>query len=284
MKFCLRLMLVLFPSLLLCGQTWAAYNCTVIATNVSVVYSPTVAIDNVSTGSWTINCTRLAGDAANLAYSIQANNGLQNGGGSNRVRRGATANFYSYDIYRLTPYTGANRWQGAQRFTGTLAFGASLSANVSGPFDLMVPGPQTVTTAGTYTDTITMTLRNTATNTTLDTGTFNVSVVTSNSCQITTAPGNMNFSYVSFQNTAATAGTSFETRCTTSLPYTIALDVTSGTLLGLNYTLTLPVTSGTGNGTDQTFNINGSIAANQAGNCTAATCSGSQTRTLTISY
>jgi hypothetical protein len=34
----------------------------------------------------------------------------------------------------------------------------------------------------------------------------------------------------------------------------------------------------------QTYSINGSMAAGQAGKCATATCSGSQARTLTVSY
>ena len=276
--------LLAFALVALSGDAQAAYSCAVTATSVSVVYSPTVATDNITTGTWTVSCTRLGTDSATLNYSIAATNGLQPAGGSNRVRRGATADYYNYEIYRLTPYINANRWQGNSRFTGTLLFGASLSASVSGVFDLRVPGSQTVVTAGTYTDTVTMTLRDTGTGTTLNTGTFNVNVITTNSCQITTAPGNMSFVYTSFQAATVNANTTFDARCTTGLPYTMALDVTSGTLLGLNYLLSLPVASATGNGIVQTFTINGSIAGAQAGTCAAATCAGSQTRTLTISY
>jgi len=42
--------------------------------------------------------------------------------------------------------------------------------------------------------------------------------------------------------------------------------------------------SATGNGLTQNYTINGSIAGGQAGTCATATCSGSQTRTLTITY
>lgn len=276
--------LLAFALVAVTGDAQAAYSCAVTATSVSVVYSPTVATDNITTGTWTVSCTRLGTDSATLNYSIAATNGLQLAGGSNRVRRGATADYYNYEIYRLTPYINANRWQGNSRFTGTLVFGASLSASVSGVFDLRVPGSQTVVTAGTYTDTVTITLRDTGTGTTLNTGTFNVNVITTNSCQITTAPGNMSFVYTSFQAATVNASTTFDARCTTGLPYTMALDVTSGTLLGLNYLLSLPVASATGNGIVRTFTINGSIAGAQAGTCAAATCAGSQTRTLTISY
>jgi len=91
------------------------------------------------------------------------------------------------------------------------------------------------------------------------------------------------FNYVAFGATV-NASTSFGVTCTNSLPYTMALDATSGTVLGLSYTLALAASSGTGTGTLQTYAINGSIAAGQPGTCAAGSCAASQPRTLTITY
>jgi spore coat protein U-like protein len=263
------------------APSFAAITCNVTVTAITTVYSPTVATDNVSTGSYTISCTRLATDANSLAWSLAANNGLHSGGGNNRVQS-AAGNRYSYDVYVDASHT--NKWQGATRFTGTLSFGASLAASVTGSFDLVVFGSQAVVPASTYNDTVTVTLRNTANNSTLDTSPFTVTVITTNSCQIATPPGNINLTYTSFQAGAAAANTSFGVRCTTALPYTMALDATSGTIVGLNYTLALSQASATGNGVTQTYSVNGNIAGGQAGTCSTASCSGSQTRTLTVTY
>ena len=275
---CLAALLLAFAA----APSFAAITCNVTVTNITTVYSPTVATDNVSTGSYTISCTRLATDANSLAWSLAANNGLQSGGGNNRVN--LAGNRYAYDLYIDTAHT--TKWQGGTRFTGTLSFGASLSASVTGSFDAVVFGGQAVQPAGTYTDTVTVTLRNTANNNILDTSTFTVAVITTNSCQLSTPPTDINFSYTSFQAAAATANASFSVRCTTLLPYTMALDATSGTVVSLNlsYTLALSQTSATGNGLPQTYTINGSMAAGQVGTCATATCSGSQTRTLTVTY
>jgi spore coat protein U-like protein len=261
----------------------AAITCSVMVTSITTVYDPTVATDNVSTGSYTISCTRLAGDPNSLSWSLAANNGLQPGGGNNRAES-AGGNRYAYDLFRLAPYTNPNRWQPGTRFTGTMNFGAGLSATQSGAFDLVVYGSQTVRPAGTYTDTVTVTLRDAVTNNTLNTSTFGVSVITTNACQIAVPPGSVNLNYTSFQAAAATANTSFGVRCTTALPYTMALDATSGTVLGLTYNLALSQSSGTGIGETQTYSINGSMAAGQVGTCSTASCSASQTRTLTITY
>jgi hypothetical protein len=143
---------------------------------------------------------------------------------------------------------------------------------------------QAVQPAGTYTDTVTVTLRNTANNNTLDTSSFSVSVITTNSCQLYTPPGDINLAYTSFQASAATANTSFGVRCTTALPYTMALDATSGTIVGLNYTLALSQTSATGNGVTQKLFGQRQYRGRAGGTCSTANCSGSQARTLTVTY
>lgn len=266
----------------------AAYTCSLSVSAISTVYSPTVATENISTGTVTVSCTRAMGDSATLNYNVRANNGLQPTGAVNRVQLGAsTIDRYQYELYRITPYINANRWQNtaALQIAGTINFGASLSGSDTKTFDLRLAGSQTVRTAGNYTDTVTATLRDTGTNTILTTSTLSVTVITLNSCEIETTPGAMNFTYTSFQGSAAAASTNFSVRCTTGLPYTLALDTTSGMLLGLTYTLALSSGSATGSGVVQNYSISGSIASGQAGTCGAlGSCTGSQTRTLTITY
>lgn len=261
----------------------ATISCNVSVTPISVVYDPTVTTENITTGTVTVSCTRAVSDASTFAYSVTADNGLQPTGTTNRVQ--LAANRYSYELYRNAPYNNGSRWQlqNANRITGTINFGAALAASNTAPFDLRVPGSQTVVPAGTYTDSVAVTLRNSA-GTTISTTAFSVSVITTNSCQLSTPPGNINFSYTSFQAATATANTTFNARCTSGLPYTLGLDATSGTLLGLNYSLSLSSTTTTGTGVAQVFTINGSIAAGQAGSCGSATCSQSQPRTITVTY
>jgi hypothetical protein len=83
---------------------------------------------------------------------------------------------------------------------------------------------------------------------------------------------------------AKAASTTYGVTCTLALPYTMALDATSGTILGLAYTLSLSQSSSTGTGAQQTFSVNGNMAGGQAGTCATATCSGSQARTITVTY
>lgn len=114
---------------------------------------------------------------------------------------------------------------------------------------------------------------------------FNVTVNLTSSCQLTAAPTDVAFTYTSFQAGASTATpSSFSVKCTNLRPYTMALDATSGTVIGLNYTIALSAAGGTGNGADQTYSITGNMAAGQSGNCAAASCNGTDVRTLTITY
>jgi spore coat protein U-like protein len=262
----------------------AAVTCTTTVTAVTVVYDPTSAVQNVTTGSYSISCTRAGTDPNTFAWQLGVDDGLNFNAGTNRVMRNP-AQGYNYDTYRTSPYNAGNLWGDTvgTRFTGTLNFGASLSASTSGAFDIMLPGSQTSRPAGTYTDTVTATLRDGA-GTAIGTTSFGVTALTTNTCQLSVAPTDVSFNYTSFQAGTSSASGSFGVRCTTALPYTMALDATSGTILGLNYTLTLSAASGTGNGATQTYNVNGSMAANQIGTCATGVCTGSQTRTLTLSW
>jgi spore coat protein U-like protein len=123
---------------------------------------------------------------------------------------------------------------------------------------------------------------------TITTPSFNVTVNLTSACTITT-PAAVAFNYTSLQTSPAspTAGSgAFSVTCTNSLPYTLALNSTSGTFatVGLNYTLSLSAAGGTGNGSAQSYSVGGSIAANQSGNCAVASCSDTATHTLTITY
>jgi hypothetical protein len=272
-------LLLLFVAL----RAGAAITCSVSVTSITVVYDPTSATQNVTTGSYTVSCVRLTTDPNTFDWQLGVNNGLHAGGGNNRVQLGTRR--YTYDTYRFSPYTTANLWanNAARRFTGTLNFAGALTASVSGPFDIVMAALQAAQPAGTYADTVTASLRN-AGGTIIDTSTFGVSVLTTNTCQLSVPPGDMSFTYSSFQPAPAAASTSFGVRCTTALPYSMSLDATSGTMLGITYTLSLPLSAGVGTGATQTYAINGSIAAGQSGTCASAVCTASQTRTLTLSW
>jgi spore coat protein U-like protein len=278
--YCLGLLILATPA-------HAAITCTASVTSVSVLYDPTSPAQNVTAGAYAVSCTRQMSDPNTFNWSLEVNDGLHAGGGGNNVQS-AGGQQYSYETYLAAPYTGGNRWGSNSPFTGTLNFGGTTSANTSGPFDIVMDGGQTVQPAGTYTDTLTATLREDTkgkAGPALSTPTFAVTVSTIASCQLVAPPGNVNFTYTSFQGSAAAASTTYGVRCTTALPYTMALDSTSGTLLGLSYTLAIaPSSSGTGTGVTQNYTISGTLAAGQSGTCATAVCNASEIRTLTISW
>ncbi|HET7764024.1 MAG TPA: spore coat protein U domain-containing protein [Burkholderiales bacterium] len=263
----------------------AAVTCSVSVTSITTSFSNALGNAGITSGAYTISCTRLSTDPNTFAWQLRANNGIHAAGNQNRGLMGATT--INYDIYRSTTINNGNRWQTttATAFSGTLAFvGASLNASTTGTFYANVPTGQNPA-AGTYTDTVTATLLDQATGTiTYATTTFGVSILNQAACEITAPPGNLNFTYTSFQGAAAAASTTFALRCTNLHPYTMALDVASSVLLGLTYTVSLSQTSATGTGASQTFTINGGITAGQSGTCSTASCTGTQTRTLTITY
>ena len=63
----------------------AAITCTASVTSVSIVYDPNAGAQNITTGSYTVTCTRLATDPNTFAWRLGVNNGLQQQGQNNRV-------------------------------------------------------------------------------------------------------------------------------------------------------------------------------------------------------
>lgn len=129
------------------------------------------------------------------------------------------------------------------------------------------------------------------------TNTFSVSITLNSACQVISAPS-VSFSYTSFQTSAATSPASnFNIQCTNTKSITsVLLDNGSGGLAtglsqsytdattGLNYTLTLSAPPAAGNGATQTMSVTGTMPANQSGQCNAASCTSTSTRTITITY
>lgn len=261
----------------------AAITCNVSSPGWSSAYVPANAATNVTQSSFTVTCQRNAGgDPTTVNYTVAANNGIHAAGAQNRAQLGATANRINYENDANSTCT--NLWAGgaANRIAGTISGLAGFipqSQIVS--YWGCIPGSQLGLPAGTYTDTVTMTLRyGGASN---PTATFPVSIFTPSTCNISTAPGTVAFTYTAF-GAVSNASTTFGVTCTNLLPYTMALDATVGVVVGLQYTLALGAAGGTGNGVQQTYAINGTMPAGQAGTCVTTNCSATQMRTLTITY
>ena len=256
----------------------AAISCNITSPGVSSGYDPGSGSTDITQSYFTVSCTRgLASDPSTVTWSARADNGLGAGGGNNRAQR-AGGGRLAYDVYREA--NCATRWQAGNTITGSITFVGTGTQTAQGNFWMCIASGLSPA-AGTYTDTVTMTLTYNTFFT--DTGTLGVSILTPATCSITTAPGNVVFNYVAF-GSAVNASTTFRVNCTNTLPYSMALDATSGTVLGIAYTLGLSSSSGTGTGVNQTYTINGTAAAGQGGTCAAGTCSASQARTLVITY
>lgn len=274
----------------------ARVTCTPSSAGFSTAYPTTGGALNITAASFTVTCSKTGASTATATYQTAANNGANPTGSQNRARRPATTNYLNYN---LTSDLGcSSAWKG----TGLIQTPAYTTPPLTnGQSDVhtfyfwgCVPAGLTVPANGTYTDTVTMTISGTVSTgtSTFNTGTFPVSITAPATCTFSTQPGNITFNYTSF-GAPVLANTLFRTNCTHLLPYTMALDVTSGTIVGLNYTLALNATANsggasplvsTGTGAAQTFYVNGSIAAGQGGTCSTGTCSGSDIHTLTITY
>jgi spore coat protein U-like protein len=262
---------------LLPGSARAAYNCSISSGGIMVAYSPNVAGNTVMQTSFTIACTRALSDASTMSYSVNADNGANAQGTHNRATFGGSR--LAYDLFKDSAC--GSQWRGPQAIAGTLDFSGGTSASTSVAFWGCLASGQNVP-AGTYSDSVAMSLAYGSPQATAS-GVIPVSISTPAQCNLSTAPGDVVFNNTGF-GAAANASTSFGVTCSTYLPYTMALDATSGTLLGLSYTLALSASSSTGNGAEQTFTISGTIPAGQSGTCGSGSCTASQARTLTITY
>lgn len=269
---------------------WAqAFQCNVSSSGISTSYDPTSPATTVVQSQLTVTCTRQAGDPFSLTYSVGVDNGLYFSAGSNRAKLTTGASYLGYDLYNTS--TCSALWRTNPRAlrlpvpgTGTMAFSGFLPTSVVTSYWGCITAGQTGLPAGIYTDSVPMTVYDRDTNTTLSpSNPLSVVINLNASCNISSAPGTITFNYASF-GPAINPATTFGATCTNGLPYTISLDSTSGTLLGLNYSLALSATGSTGTGFAQPYTITGTMAAGQAGTCAAGSCSATKTHTLLISY
>jgi len=273
---------MLVPFGLCMHQTAQAVTCATFSSpGWSATYDPNVVLATSTSSSVTVTCTRQKGDTKNVTLTVAANSGMQPAGAIN-LAKAPSGSLLQYNDYTDAAYTLI--WgTGGSTLPVPLAFGGvGSTATATVAFYARIPAGQVGVTAGLFTDIVSLTLNNGAT--AVSTTTFPVTVTVNANCAISTPPGAVTLNYTSFQNTPATGSTTFAATCTNALPYTLSLDATSGTLLGLTYTLSVPAGTYTGTGLPQSYVINGAIAAGQAGTCATATCTGTATRTLTITY
>lgn len=265
----------------------AIVNCSITSTGFSITNQPTVATAYSSQGSFDLTCTRGILDITSTNYTITVNNGNNPTGTQNRAT--LTGNTISYDTYKTN---GCNTIWGngaGQSFTGSVNIPSTTTINYVG---CITTSGQYVP-AGTYMDTVTMSLTYDTSllglTTATTTNTFPVSVINPAVCSITSV-GNIGFgAYTAFRATPLVSpNANIVVNCTPSLSYSLALDANSGVVSGLNYTLTInslvPPVNSSGTGPGQTHIMTGTMPANQVGSCATSSCSGSDPRTLIITY
>lgn len=132
------------------------------------------------------------------------------------------------------------------------------------------------------------------------TATININLTSA--CVLSSIPA-VTVNYTAGQATAATGTSAFTVTCTQNLPYylsigTVTANQNTGSVSGtdtttsLNYSAaiqssgtTLANTPGqTGTGSAQSYTVLATVAANQFGKCAIASCAGSATQTITVSY
>ena len=212
----------------------------------------------------------------------------------NRVTGGSTID---YEVFHGSATQGT--WTGAGTDQGpgstndgpvvdTLDFGTGNSFSVvkSYNFWLQVPGLQNPG-AGEYRDAIPISLRvlNVG-GAVITTATLDVIITVPRVCRFSTAPTPININYQAFSPSAVTGSSQFGMTCTQGTTYTMSLDKTRSVVPGveLAYGLNLSAGSATGTAQAQPYSVNISVDPGQPGRCNAAVCTGTDTRTLTVTY
>ena len=300
-SYLLRLVLL---AVLATGGTAQAVICSVTATSVPLSTLYTAAANTNSIGTISGQCTKEAGDPSRPYIYISIDQG-EPPAGRQMTRQGGTQ-LVTYNIYQGTSTAGGQWTTGAGRTyqsgsSGGVWYRMTSSASPQ-PFSynyyFRAPLGQTTAPAGIYDDLLIGVTVRLSDNSRLSTGailqttTFGATVSIQSNCYFSTPPSTLSINYTSFMTTAATGSSAFQVSCTYNSPYTLSLDAVpppavasaNGTALGLNYSITLSATSGTGSAAAQTYTVDGSMPAGQAGTCAGALCTATQTHTLYIGF
>lgn len=265
------------------GHSAQAQSCNIIISSLSATnpYNPFSAGNNDTQGSFSFSCTRPKGNPrfpANFFVGVSGTNGTRT--------LASGANTLGYELH--TDFsTCATPWQG----TSGILIPNSLTGNndlntgpFSGTYCFRMPAGQNTTVPGNYSDVVTITVySDTTAGFVWGQTTFSLSALVNASCSFTSAT-NVTVPYTSFTASAQTGNSPFQLRCTNTTPYSLSLDATSASLLGLNYTLALSASNGTGSGVAQSYSTTVSVPASQSGTCNTATCTATRTHTLTVTY
>ena len=279
MKTKLCRLLGMVALLLLGTAAQATITCNVSSNGFFTAYDPARTTTTTAQTSVQVSCSRASGDPTSVAYTIKADNGLNNNGINNRAF--LSPSYIKYDVYQDSGC--ATQWKGNTTFSGTINFNVAPTASHN--FWGCVIALQTGLGAGVYVDTITTTLTYGASPASTATGQFTANISTPWTCSLSLPAGTtVAFgTYVAY-GAAVNASAPFGVNCTNYLPYTLSISPAGGSIAGVAYTLAPSVSSNTGSGVQQNMTIDGTMAAGQAGTCAAGTCSGTNAHTLIVTY
>lgn len=271
---------------LMSQEAQAVVACSAVATLPASTYDATIAV--TTQGSVTVTCTRSStsepsdvatgyvNSSKTVSYSITAD-----GVNSGTTVAVSGVNTLNYGLWRPPSFSTA--WSLLSTTAGSMSFSANgLSASNTTNFQMKIPAGIWTSPQGFYSEVVTVGLQH---GITIALSTSFVNNITVNSvCIVPTAPGDVDFGTYNSLGALATASSAFQLRCTSGVAYTLSFDAASSILLGLNYSLSIANASGTSVGTLLNRAIAGTMSAGQSGTCSIASCSGSQARTLMLSY
>jgi spore coat protein U-like protein len=275
------------------SSAWAVLACSIGASPSMIggVYSSGTTL-NVQ-GGFSVTCTR---DPANDATRHTIWIGLNQAPTGSQMTRDIGGSTLNYAVYRqgfgssLWTNTGSKKinQSGDTGMEWDVVFaGAGSVVSVNIPFYWQLPTGQN-RAAGVYLDTgVAVSLhKDNAAGALLGSTLLNSRASIQHNCRFSSAPLPIQVFYTAFATAAVPGSTSFELTCTEGTTYALSLDLTRSVIptIELAYSLALNATSGTGNAVGQSFRVDVSIDAGQAGNCVGRNCSGTDTRTITVTY
>lgn len=269
----------------------AVLSCTISAapSPLSGTYDSTANLD--MQGSFTINCTRAKNDSKNQTFWI----GLNQTASQTMAKPAPYADTLAYGIYSDVNRTALWTNGATGGVTISFAFGTSTAASTTVAFYMRANSGQTDKAAGSYSDTLNVTLNVTnSVGQNLGGTTLTTQASVPKTCSVDASAVSYAVSYQAFSSTPLVDSTqAVSVSCSKGTQATLTLDSTSGVILpvALAYQLDFSASSSastsgtsTSNAVPLSFPLTLTLPAGQAGTCSTGTCTGSDTRQVTITY
>ena len=252
-------------------------------------YDPASNLD--MQGSFTINCTRAKNDSKTQTLWI----GLNQASGQTMSKAAPYADTLAYGIYSDVNRTVLWTAGATGGVTVSLNFGTSTAGSASQTFYMRANSLQNDKAAGSYSDTLNVTLNLTnSVGQNLGSTTLTTQATVPKTCSVNASAVSYSVGYQAFSAAAVVDSTqAVAVSCSKGTQATLTLDSTTGVILpvALAYQLGFsPSSSASTSGTSSSSGVPLSVPltltlpAGQAGTCSTGTCSGSDTRQVTITY